>query len=281
MPRRATPLSADDGPQARFALALRELRDDAGFGAKTIHAIAAENNMPRSTLHAALRGERIPTVPVLAALVRAWGGDEAQWMRKRTLVEDELERQRLREQAEVRREDRSVRRDGTTGYVHSVIPMQANGGSLTPEEACEAKIRMLRALRDADLMDNEAYQEVLESLLLGAEPKATPRAIVPASLPRAPRQENPFADIEWNQLLEELKVRNDMGPTWDLLRERAGAPTIRDIAGSVGAGQTAVATVLRGGRGDIKLLTNVFAYLVGRVESYQARPERDHHRAEE
>ncbi|MFE2139765.1 hypothetical protein ACFW9X_42440, partial [Streptomyces sp. NPDC059466] len=35
------------------------------------------------------------------------------------------------------------------------------------------------------------------------------------------------------------------------LRERAGAPTIRDIAGSVGAGQTAVSTVLRGGRGDI------------------------------
>lgn len=55
MPRRATPLSPSDGPRARFALALRQLRDEAGFDAKTIASIAAENHIPKSTLHAALR----------------------------------------------------------------------------------------------------------------------------------------------------------------------------------------------------------------------------------
>ncbi|MYR57794.1 hypothetical protein GTY54_16660 [Streptomyces sp. SID625] len=95
MPRRATPLNPDDGPQARFAIALRRLRDEAGFNAKTIDVIAAEHHMPRSTLYAALRGTRIPTVPVLAALVRAWGGDPAEWLTRRTETEDEIERLRL------------------------------------------------------------------------------------------------------------------------------------------------------------------------------------------
>ncbi|MEU1852927.1 hypothetical protein ABZ499_27590 [Streptomyces sp. NPDC019990] len=95
MPRRATPLNPTDGPQARFALALRRLRDEAGFDAKTIDAIAAENHIPRSTLYAALRGTRIPTIPVLAALVRAWGGDQQAWVARRTAVEDEIERNRL------------------------------------------------------------------------------------------------------------------------------------------------------------------------------------------
>ncbi|WP_443059998.1 helix-turn-helix domain-containing protein [Streptomyces sp. NBC_00467] len=91
MPRRATPLSPSDGPRARFALALRQLRDEAGFDAKTIASIAAENHIPKSTLHAALRGERIPTVPVLAALVRAWGGDPTVWLKRRTQAEAEIE----------------------------------------------------------------------------------------------------------------------------------------------------------------------------------------------
>ncbi|MFE7935608.1 helix-turn-helix domain-containing protein [Streptomyces sp. NPDC057456] len=95
MPRRATPLNPDGGPQARFALALRRLRDEAGFNAKTIDVIAAENHMPRSTLYAALRGTRIPTVPVLAALVRAWGGDPTEWLIRRTETEDDIERLRL------------------------------------------------------------------------------------------------------------------------------------------------------------------------------------------
>lgn len=98
MPRRATPLDPDDGPQARFALTLRRLRDRAGFDAKTIDAIAAENNIPRSTLYAAMSGKRMPTVPVLAALVRAWNGDPEEWLVHRTRTEQEIERLRQQEQ---------------------------------------------------------------------------------------------------------------------------------------------------------------------------------------
>jgi transcriptional regulator with XRE-family HTH domain len=108
MPRRPTPLRPDDGPQARFALALRRLRDQAGFDAKTIDAIAAENYIPRSTLYAAMRGERIPTVPVLAALVRAWNGDPQEWLVRRTETEQEVEqlRMQLAERARSHSEDR-------------------------------------------------------------------------------------------------------------------------------------------------------------------------------
>lgn len=51
--------------------------------------------MPRVTLYAALRGQRIPTIPVLAVLVRAWGGDEKHWLSFRTETEQEIERERL------------------------------------------------------------------------------------------------------------------------------------------------------------------------------------------
>ncbi|MFF9901878.1 helix-turn-helix domain-containing protein [Streptomyces olivaceus] len=74
MPRRPSHLAQDDGPLARFALELRALRDAAGFDAPSVDQIAARTNIPRSTLFAALRGQRLPTRPVLGALVTAWGG---------------------------------------------------------------------------------------------------------------------------------------------------------------------------------------------------------------
>ncbi|MFE9284785.1 helix-turn-helix domain-containing protein [Streptomyces olivaceus] len=73
MPRRPSHLAQDDGPLARFALELRALRDAAGFDAPSVDQIAARTNIPRSTLFAALRGQRLPTRPVLGALVTAWG----------------------------------------------------------------------------------------------------------------------------------------------------------------------------------------------------------------
>ncbi|MEU2588286.1 helix-turn-helix transcriptional regulator [Streptomyces avermitilis] len=77
MPRRPTPLSPEDGPRARFALALRQLRDDAGFDAPPVDVIAAKFGVARSSLHHALRGQRIPSVPTLAALVSATGETRA------------------------------------------------------------------------------------------------------------------------------------------------------------------------------------------------------------
>ena len=94
MPRRPTYLRPDDGPVARFALELRALRDEAGFDAPTVDSIAAKHHIPRSTLYAALRGRRVPTRPILAALVNSWGGDPAEWLSKRASVEAELEAMR-------------------------------------------------------------------------------------------------------------------------------------------------------------------------------------------
>ncbi|MGW1539748.1 hypothetical protein ACWCPM_05640 [Streptomyces sp. NPDC002309] len=71
------------------------MRDEAGFDAMTIDAIAAERKIPRATLYAAMRGARIPTVPVLAALVRAWNGDPGHWLRFRSETEAEIENLRL------------------------------------------------------------------------------------------------------------------------------------------------------------------------------------------
>ncbi|MFI6396357.1 helix-turn-helix transcriptional regulator [Nonomuraea sp. NPDC050540] len=95
MPRRPRPLRADEGPTARFALALRELRDRAGAKAPSIDQISVRAGIPRSTLYAALRGQRVPTRDVLASLVQAWGGDEGEWMIRRSAAEAELEAVRL------------------------------------------------------------------------------------------------------------------------------------------------------------------------------------------
>ncbi|GHG56326.1 transcriptional regulator [Streptomyces griseocarneus] len=96
MPRRLTHLDSADGPLARFALELRALRDAAGFDAPTVDQIAVRSHIPRSTLYAALRGLRVPTRPVLGALVTAWDGDPVEWLMKRTATEAELERERSR-----------------------------------------------------------------------------------------------------------------------------------------------------------------------------------------
>lgn len=91
MPRRPSRLDPDGGPLARFALELRALRDAAGFEAPSVDQIAARAHIPRSTLFAALRGQRLPTRPVLGALVTAWGGDATEWLIRRTVTEGELE----------------------------------------------------------------------------------------------------------------------------------------------------------------------------------------------
>ncbi|MGW4521125.1 hypothetical protein [Amycolatopsis sp. NPDC004378] len=79
-----------DGPLAEFATELRALRADLGSRAPTIDQISSAENIPRSTLYAALKGARLPGRDVVAALARAWGGDEAEWIGKRQAIEDLL-----------------------------------------------------------------------------------------------------------------------------------------------------------------------------------------------
>jgi transcriptional regulator with XRE-family HTH domain len=95
--RHPRPLDPDDGPTAAFALELRALRHRMGPTAPTIDQISEKQQIPRSTLYAAMSGTRVPTEDVLAALVRAWGGNTAEWTIRRAGVVQEIGLQRLRE----------------------------------------------------------------------------------------------------------------------------------------------------------------------------------------
>lgn len=99
MPRHPRPLDPESGPLAVFALELRALRQGIGPTAPTIDQISANEQIPRSTLYAAMSGTRMPTEDVLAALVRSWQGDLTAWMIKRAAVLQEIGLRRLRDEA--------------------------------------------------------------------------------------------------------------------------------------------------------------------------------------
>ncbi|GAA1994753.1 helix-turn-helix transcriptional regulator [Amycolatopsis minnesotensis] len=88
MVRRTTAVEAEGGPLAVFARELRELRAARGSLALGIDEISSAEGIPRSTLYAALKGTRLPSREVVAALVRSWGGDEAAWIARRSVLED-------------------------------------------------------------------------------------------------------------------------------------------------------------------------------------------------
>ncbi|GAA1944619.1 helix-turn-helix domain-containing protein [Kitasatospora viridis] len=81
MGRQEQPLDAGDGPLARFALDLRELRRRAG--SPPYRRLAALANYSASTLAEAAAGRRLPSDVVLAAFVTACGGDPQEWERRR------------------------------------------------------------------------------------------------------------------------------------------------------------------------------------------------------
>ncbi len=228
MPRRATPLDPNDGPQARFALALRRLRDEAGFDAKTIDVIAAENHMPRSTLYAALRGARIPTVPVLAALVRAWGGDQAEWLIRRTETEAEMERLRLQAHVSVK-QVQSGPQEG-----------QRWDRRLATRRGHEAAHNILQHHGELDLTEIR-------------EPRPEDLMVMPWS------DENQLAHLRSHW-------QNDQPFMWDGIRRIAGAPTIRSIARYTALPQAQVARILKGRGTDPHQVETVFNYLNAQAE---------------
>jgi WD40 repeat protein len=75
--RPESPLDASAGPVARFAAELRKLRSEAG--SPTYRVMAQRTGQGASTLSQAAAGERLPTLPVALAYVRACGGDPAEW----------------------------------------------------------------------------------------------------------------------------------------------------------------------------------------------------------
>jgi transcriptional regulator with XRE-family HTH domain len=93
VPRRPKPLHPDDGPEARFALALRDLRDRAGTIDPTlfsIDSVSRKTKISRQTIYAALNG-RVPSRDTLTRLVAVWKGDVVQWLRDRSAVENYTE----------------------------------------------------------------------------------------------------------------------------------------------------------------------------------------------
>ncbi|MFF4565544.1 hypothetical protein [Streptomyces sp. NPDC001435] len=75
--RPESPLDPSHGPVARFAAELRKLRAEAG--SPTYRTMAKGAGQGASTLSQAAAGERLPTLPVMLAYVRACGGDPGEW----------------------------------------------------------------------------------------------------------------------------------------------------------------------------------------------------------
>lgn len=90
MPRLSEPADPETSPLGRFAWELRSLRDRMGISAPTVDEICAREDLPRSTLYAALSGHRLPRREVVAALARHWGGDESDWLERRSELERRL-----------------------------------------------------------------------------------------------------------------------------------------------------------------------------------------------
>ncbi|MGW2641219.1 nSTAND1 domain-containing NTPase [Streptomyces sp. NPDC001348] len=75
--RPESPLDPSAGPVQQFAADLRKLRVDAG--SPTYRVMAQRSGHGASTLSQAAAGERLPTLPVALAYVRACGGDPEEW----------------------------------------------------------------------------------------------------------------------------------------------------------------------------------------------------------
>ncbi|MGW8791145.1 hypothetical protein ACWGND_11595 [Streptomyces althioticus] len=244
MPRRATPLNPKDGPKARFALALRGLRDQAGFDAKSIEAIAAENHMPKSTLYAAMRGERIPSRDVLAALVRAWGGDEAEWTKRRTEIEDEVERLRL-------------------------AKLKAPTAGMPPMRLDRHDDTAVLMLTGQQWLHGEERAPLMET------PAKSLQAAAGRRLARL-RAEETIASSSRGELLKQLQSQQTMSAVWGVLRRQAGAPTVRQIAQATGEAHGSVASVLNGDLQSHRAIESVYGYLVARRDELADRGKEDY-----
>lgn len=77
MGRPERPVDPEDGPVARFALGLRELRQNAG--GLGYRELGRRTHYAATTLAQAARGMSLPSLPVTLAFVRACGGDVTGW----------------------------------------------------------------------------------------------------------------------------------------------------------------------------------------------------------
>ncbi|MGV9292359.1 hypothetical protein [Streptomyces sp. NPDC003719] len=218
---------------------MRELRDSAGFGAKTVQAIAAENGIPKPTLWAALRGQRIPSAPVLAALVRAWGGDEVEWARRRTRVESEIE---------------ALRRAKPTI------------GQATPQQLPTDVIMSILSKigQQSDEPGGEQTFDQLRAQLLGHEPdpEEARQAAIKRRLDRLAAEKT--IELNSGNGLVAVILSQRKAVYWDVLREQAGSPSLREISRSVNVNHSTVGSILKGDAGYDRQAERVCRYLLER-----------------
>lgn len=88
MPRPERPLDGSASPLARFAADLRQLRNDAGT--PTYRTLGTRASYSASALSGAASGDKLPTLEVTLAYVRACEGDEAAWAQRWHQVRAEL-----------------------------------------------------------------------------------------------------------------------------------------------------------------------------------------------
>lgn len=88
MARRERPLDTEEGPLPEFAAGLRQLRQKAG--SPTYRALAERAHYSISTLSSAASGQRLPTLAVTLAYVRACDGDTEEWERRRREVAEQV-----------------------------------------------------------------------------------------------------------------------------------------------------------------------------------------------
>ncbi|WP_055566391.1 hypothetical protein [Streptomyces atriruber] len=176
-----------------------------------------------------MRGQRIPTVPVLAALVRAWGGDEGWWLRFRTATEEELERERL----------------AVNTGLHIGEDLRARKSFASDEES------LLRLAQAGD----PAPSDMLDVFLSSGIPLP---AYVDHEVRELQRRCREAAD---------MANREASAAEWAELYQRAGAPDIRTVAGYAGLSLLEVRAVLAARVDpveDRETVEKVFAVLQGR-----------------
>ncbi|OLF09979.1 nSTAND1 domain-containing NTPase [Actinophytocola xanthii] len=109
MPRPERRVDPADGPLARFALGLRELRHHAG--SPGYRELARRAHYSATTLAQAARGAGLPSLAVTLAYVAACGGDVAEWERRWRATAAELSPPRVPEP------DGQAAREGPAPYV--------------------------------------------------------------------------------------------------------------------------------------------------------------------
>ncbi|MFC4498384.1 MULTISPECIES: helix-turn-helix domain-containing protein [Streptomyces] len=124
--RRPEPLDAGN-PQHAFALRLRQLRDTAGAAGDT-KATCQRAGISPTTYYAWLAGKQLPGRDALERVVKAWGGEVAEWLELRGRTEETLAMLAVQQRAlaplphpsarfqEVETQERSVLPPGTSAH---------------------------------------------------------------------------------------------------------------------------------------------------------------------